>query len=265
MKSAFLALFLIALGLLACDKKEPAPKPVPPPPVTPAPVPSSGKQGTVSIEFMNRVGTDLLQFDQGYKLITGDSITVTKFNYYISNIVLVGKNGNTFIQPESYFVVRHPDLRKLTVASVPSGTYTSIRFCLGVDSTRNCSGAQTGGLDLGTNGDMYWSWNSGYIFMKVEGHSPQSGATGKSLTYHIGGFKGENRAQRNIQIDLGTTPLLIDDNAAHVKLGADLNKVFMGSVEIDPATLYNVMSPGEGAKKIADNYSGMCSLESVQN
>src|SRR5207342_386143 len=155
---------------------------------------------------------------------TGASITVTKFNYYISNVVFMTKAGGAFVQPESYFVVRHPDKRKLIVSSVPSGTYTAIRFVIGVDSTRNCSGAQTGGLDLGATGDMYWSWNTGYIFMTFEGHSPQSGSSAKTITYHVGGFKGADKAQRNVEITLGDTPLIINDNAALVKLRADVNK-----------------------------------------
>ena len=59
---------------------------------------------------------------------------------------------------------------------------------IGVDSARNTSGAQLGALDPANS--MFWSWNSGYIFVRMEGNSPQSTQPYNKLQFHIGGFKG---------------------------------------------------------------------------
>ena len=74
----------------------------------------------------------------------------------------------------------------LTLSDVPEGSYTEMSYVLGVDSTRNVSGAQAGALS--TANGMFWSWSTGYIMLKAEGTSPNSG-TG-SFSFHLGGFSG---------------------------------------------------------------------------
>lgn len=68
--------------------------------------------------------------------------------------------------------------------------YNSLSFLIGVDSLKNVSGAQTGGLDP-LNG-MFWTWNTGYIMFKMEGNSPSSSVVNNKIEYHIGGFSGAN-------------------------------------------------------------------------
>ena len=247
----FSALLLVA----GCKKDPPEPHPDPVPEIP----------GSVSIEMLNRAGTADLEFGKVFVTAAGDSVKVSKFNYYLSNIVLVRADGSTFVHPESYFVIRHPNSRKINVPHVPAGTYTSIRMLIGVDSLRNCSGSQTGGLDPSVNGDMFWSWNTGYIFMKLEGTSPSIPESNQAFTFHIGGFKGADKAYRQVNIDLGSTPLVVTDKVSNVKLSADAASVLDGPHLISLKDFSYQMQPGPGAKKLADNYSDMISLESVQN
>lgn len=256
MKKIFVLLPLAAIALAGCRKDDPEPvKPEPPDLV----------KGSLVVDFRNMVDDKDLVFDQYYLSPRGDSFKVSKFNYYISNVVLEKEGGGEYVQPESYFVVRHTMATKQTIPRIPNGTYTAIRFLVGVDSLRNTSGAQTGGLDVAKNGDMFWSWNSGYIFMKLEGSSPQSGADSKALTFHIGGFKGAEKAQRPVKITFQNNPVVINDNAATVRLKADVNSLFAGPHDVSFADLYHLMQPGPGAAKLADNYADMFSLENVIN
>lgn len=246
---------LICLLIFAGCKKDP------PGLVLPPPLPS----GSVDIEFVNRVGTADLVFGENHLNAAGDSFRVSKFNYYVSNVVLVRENGSTFVHPESYFVVRHPKTRVFTIKNVPDGRYTALRFLVGVDSARNCSGAQTGGLDLSLNGDMFWSWNSGYIFMKLEGISPSVEAANKAFTFHIGGFRGADKTQRQVEIPLTASPLSISGSNTRIKLVADVGSVFSGPHSVTLKDFYYQMQPGPGARILADNYHDMFSLESVSN
>ena len=102
----------------------------------------------------------------------GDSLKFDKFKYYLTNVQLKKSDGTWWKDIESYYLV---DLSLLngniiTIDNVPNGTYTEMKYVLGVDSARNNSGAQTGVLSV-ANG-MFWSWNTGYIFLKAEGESP---------------------------------------------------------------------------------------------
>src|SRR5690606_605399 len=109
------------------------------------------------------------------------------FNYWITNIRLTRSDGTEFREEESYRLIRG-DKQATThfhIPEVPAGTYTGIKFMIGVDVPRNTSGAQTGALDPAVNGDMFWSWSTGYIQAKLEGTSPQSSDTvNSSFQYH---------------------------------------------------------------------------------
>ena len=54
----------------------------------------------------------------------------------------------------------------------------------------------TGCLDPGAEAsDMYWTWNSGYIFLKMEGKyddRTDTISTASNYFYHIGGFGNLN-------------------------------------------------------------------------
>ena len=114
--------------------------------------------------------------NKGYVNAGGDHFTVTLFNYYISNIRLKKADGSEYVEPESYHLIRHGEGKTtFTVSNLPEGNYTSMEFLIGVDAPRNTSGAQTGDLDVSNN--MFWDWNQGYVFFKLEGNYLAKNAT----------------------------------------------------------------------------------------
>ncbi len=154
--------------------------------------------GSVEIEFDNQVEGATMVFGKNYTNSAGESYQFSTFDYYISNIVLVKEDGTRYVVPKdaSYFLCKHdePATRLLKITDVPAGDYTKLEFMVGVDSAKSVSpiAERTGVLDpaAGANGH-YWSWNSGYIFMKVEGTSPVAPApSGNIFQYHIGLFGG---------------------------------------------------------------------------
>lgn len=149
--------------------------------------------GTAEIEFEHVWGMGQDPFALNTTLVhpmTKDTVKFTTLKYYVSNIQLKKSDGTWWTDIESYYLV---DLsivegNLLKLKNIPSGTYTAMKYVLGVDSLRNVSGAQTGALSV--SNAMFWSWNSGYIMIKAEGLSPQS-ASG-DFAFHLGGYMGEN-------------------------------------------------------------------------
>jgi len=240
---SFFSLFLV---LVSCKKDDPAPVPEP---VAPAPV------RTVSLQFRHIVDTSALVFDAVNYNPDNQEYRVTKFIYYISNVELTKTDNSVYKVPESYFLVDHsnPSSLKLDL-SVPQSTYKSISFMLGVDSARNCSGVQKGALDLTNN--MFWTWNTGYIFLKLEGSSPQSGDAAGELKFHIGGFKGVSKTQRSYTFNLGNDDTSAEKNIAFGFV-ANVNELFRSPSKIDFGTTYHIMSAGASAALIASNYADM--------
>lgn len=201
-----------------------------------------------------------------YTNANGDTFKVTKFNYYISNIKLTKSDGSVFKETESYHLVQesNPASKAFTIANVPYGTYTAISFMIGVDSTRNVSGAQTGALDQ-ANG-MFWSWSSGYIMAKFEGTSPQSPATNHALTFHVGGFSGANSVLKDASPSFnGSTANVSSTVTPEIHLKTDVSKWFKSSTITNFATTHTIHMPGAAAKSIANNYANMFSVEHIHN
>jgi hypothetical protein len=260
----FLQLILFIALLQGCKKKdaptvEPEPEPVPADTVKP-----TSKPGPLAFEFYNMAGSSALQFGQNYVTPKGDTFYVTKLAYYISNIELRKTDGSVYKVPESYQIIRHPAPRSFTVNDVPPGKYESVRYMVGVDSTRNTSGSQTGGLDVAYASDMYWSWSTGYIFFKLEGKSPASGSASKSITYHIGGFEGVNKAQRWVTIQLPVPVTINSTEDPSITVYADVVRFFGTPNVLDLSTHYYQMSAGAGTKSYADNYAAMFGFGSLR-
>jgi hypothetical protein len=148
--------------------------------------------------------------------------------------------------------------QKVSTFTVPDISIDEISFLLGVDSIRNVSGIQTGALDP-LHG-MFWTWNSGYIMAKLEGSSEKVHSAGNRFTYDVGGFRTGMNTTRHI--NLARTPLGMKSEEIHIK--ADVNRWFKGNSEIKIAETPVCHSPGALAMRIADNYSSMFSIYSIQ-
>lgn len=239
----------IAIAATGCRKK--------PDPVTTPPPATTGEFG---VEISNYAGDSLLVLDsKEYTTASGDKITVSKFNYYISNVKFKKNDGTYYAEPESYHLV-YADAnggRHFHIEDVPAGGYTAITFLIGVDSARNTSGSQTGALDPVKA--MYWDWIQGYIMAKLEGKSPTAGSSDGTFRFHIGGFSGPNSALRTVTLNFPFTVELKGGAESTIPIKADVLTWFTPNT-ISMATTHTVMMPGATAKKIADNYADMFSL-----
>jgi hypothetical protein len=117
---------------------------------------------------------------------------------------------------------------------------------------------------------MYWGWNSGYIFFKMEGVSASSTAAGGSFMYHIGGFGGYSSTTlnnlRTITIDLTARgiPKVKAGKSTNVHLLVDVLKMFNGptniSIAANPVVMFEPLSAG-----IAGNYVSMFRHDHTEN
>ncbi|MEZ0486774.1 MbnP family protein [Fibrella aquatica] len=235
----------------------------------------------VEVTFNNLVnGADLLLGTQTYQNKSGESFTITRFDYFVSNLRFIRADGSAYTVPQdsSYFLIRESDpaSQKIAINNVPEGDYTQLEFMVGVDSLRNTAdvGKRTGVLDPAgshTSG-MYWDWNTGYIHLKLEGTSPQAplNATGtQNFRYHIGLFGGyQTRTLNNTRLVQVGLPA-INVNRSLLRIGggevigmsvdADAGKLFDGPTSIRIAQYPEVMVSPVSAT-IATNYASMFSI-----
>lgn len=221
------------------------------------------KEGNFRLNFAHMVGTKPLALGGTvYQNPSAENFTVSTFKYYISNIYLVKMDNSVLRLPAGYYLVDEakPESKSILILA-PEGEYRAIGFKLGVDSARNVSGAQTDALDPALG--MFWSWNSGYIMAKMEGTSPLSTAPNKTLTFHIGGFKGQFNAVQDLRIQTPISINVAHDREPAVTFTADLNAWFGQPNPVSFATSATIHTPGEAAWKISENYKTMFRITNV--
>lgn len=181
--------------------------------------------GTLALQFDNVVGTSNLQLNtSNTPYINGNSeeYKVTTLSYYISNIKLKREDGTVYVdevKPDGtagYYLIDELDAgsQEVILKNIPSGNYTEVTFTIGVDANQVNQGAQTGALDPVKA--MFWNWNSGYVFVKIEGVSPASTETDNIFQYHVGGYK-EDTNNANLVNNIKTLTLSFNGDLAPVK------------------------------------------------
>lgn len=237
--------------------------------------------GTIQLQFDNIVGDKDLQLDSTkYVNAAGEDFTVSKLNYYISNIKLTRTDGSVFTVPQdsSYFLIREADSQsqKLTIRNVLTGDYTGIEFLVGVDSLRSVmepdSPGRKGILDIyagPTNEEgMYWDWNPGYIFLKLEGSSDSSATPNGKYYYHIGFFGGRTEKTinnlRTVKLTFpGQKAIVTTSIVSNVVIQADIQKIFNSptqlSIKQSPSLMFT-----DSTKYVADNYAGMFNVKEIK-
>lgn len=260
-RSILLLAALLSLVISACKKDSKTPGDHDHSSGTDTPAESTG---SIVLKFENKFGNDNLILDLVKYTNATDTFQVSTFNYYISNIKLTAADKSVYSETESYHLVKAADAGSLqfNLGNVPVKEYTAITFMIGVDSTRNVSGSQTGALDP-ANGH-FWSWNSGYIMAKLEATSPQSTATGNMVMFHVGGFSGANSVLKTVSLPLTTNAKVSTSTTPQVTLKADL-KAWFSPHAVSFSTLNTIHMPGTAAKKIADNYANMFAVTQVTN
>jgi len=211
-------------------------------------------QAQQRISFQHFLGSQPLVLEDSIKNINAEILVVRRFKYYISNLVLIDAQGNRQIIPDSYYLINEaePSSKNIVLPNAIKN-YSAIEFQLGVDSARNCNGIQSGVLDPMQG--MFWTWNTGYVFVKLEGSSPSSSLPAHAFTYHIGGFRTGENVLKTIRLEMPGTILPKD-----LQVKVDLNTWFTGTNTLLITDRPVCHSPGALAMKFAANYAQMFSI-----
>lgn len=236
--------------------------------------------GTVTVEFDNVANGNTLVLGDKYINEKGETMSFSMFNYYVSNFSLVKSDGTIYTVPKDscYFLIKEAggNNQEIELKNIPAGDYKEIRFVIGVDSLKSVAPAseRTGVLDpAGEGAEMYWAWNSGYIFVKAEGTSPQApldNATNSNrFRYHIGLFGGYSSPTLN---NIKSIKLSDADEVATVRsnispnfhLKVDVMQMFKSPTTMSVAENPTVMVSPLSAN-VSANYADMFTLEHIHN
>lgn len=183
--------------------------------------------GSIQVKVSNEVDGQAIQLGQQiYTNSAGNLYQVDLLKYYLSNVTFI-KADSTEYNLHNYELINAAidSTCQFSGAGIPNGIYTRMRFNLGIDTTRNHTGAQDGDLDP-ING-MIWTWNTGYIFFKHEGLFRTTSGTDTSLLYHFG------TDPVLVTVDLPLSNFEIKGNSQKIFMTFNLNQVYSNPVTVD--------------------------------
>ncbi len=209
----------------------------------------------LELEIDYKVGSADFSYDQVYT-INGIAVKFSLFQVYLSGLKVEDHDGNHKHFEEKYLLVK-PTQKDYMLGSINKafGDHVhDLKFNVGIDAATNSQTTETftsrNANDplAAQNPAMHWSWNSGYIFIKIEGEvdTDGDGSPDTAAQWHV----GLNEMLRPVSIE-AHSDMKKGDNHIHLKL--DVAKVFTG---IDMTTEISTHSMGANkpiAVKVADN------------
>jgi hypothetical protein len=206
---------------------------------------AQAQSGTVNFSLRTNitVGGVPLELGKTYKTAGGADFSVDMVRFYASNVQLVRADGSSLAVPGvSLFNLSSEALPKgktmtggqLNEASsgtgaaffklrAPAGEYKGVRFEIGVPKDLNHRDASTMQLPLGLESGMYWAWNPGYIFFRLEGKTTVDGKSQPWLLH-----MGTDNWRMNVNVfDLTTNKVKVSVNEGGAyTVNLDLAKLF---------------------------------------
>ncbi|MEY4703487.1 MAG: hypothetical protein RIR96_1384 [Bacteroidota bacterium] len=165
-----------------------------------------------------------------------DSVSFSKIKFYISNIQLISEKS-TYNQKQVYLVDAE-QLKPIELHIPDDFSIKKIGLLLGTDSLTNVSGASDGDLDPLKG--MYWTWQSGYINVKLEGMFVKQDGEEEPFRYHLGGYRNPHVANKSMFFSIGNTS---DETKLSVNLSSFI-QIARNNQE------KNIMSPGNTAVEL---------------
>ncbi len=210
-------------------------------------------EGTIMMHFHPKWGDSEFNLNQDYTLADGRVVNLDIVRFYMSQFTLLSDNGETAITDLYHQFRVGTDMYSL--GDVTPGNYTGLRFVVGVDEEANLSDPSLWPSDHPLSIDNptfdHWSWNTGYIFSKLEGNvdgsTPQTGSADSSFVYHVG---MQNFART---VTISSTVTLAEGGTTMFHIEVDVEALFAGldmTSDFDTHTMNNMPL----ATSVADNF-----------
>ncbi|TRW25131.1 hypothetical protein FMM05_07420 [Flavobacterium zepuense] len=235
-----------------------------------------GTFGDAELFFENGFAGNEFNLGAPYINGNGETITINRLNYIISNVVFIKADGTEYTYPkaDSYFIVSE-EAGSFTVhlEQLPAGDYTKVRFGVGVDTAQYQLGleAQQDFWSLAITNNMASVWANGYRFVNTEGtFTSATVPLAKAFSMYQQNTNG-NDNYNEITFNLPNTARVRHDIAPSIHFKTDVSLFLDGANKIVLANNLTadgsaaVIDGGDNLVKIAGNTDAVFSVDHVHN
>lgn len=206
-------------------------------------------QQNVSLKINHQLGAASFALNQTATNNLADTFTVTRLQYYISEIKLTHDGGTITNVPNTYILVDAATPTNVALGSFSITTLEGISFGIGVEAPINNADPN---LQVATHPlapkspSMHWGWASGYRFVALEGNT----GTNMSQIWQIHALGNRNYRTQSIV----TSGILVNGTIV-AELNADYTQALTG-ITVN-SNLLNHGEFNEAATLLANFQSGV--------
>jgi hypothetical protein len=208
------------------------------------------------LQFRVYMHGEPLELNKKYRNPYGEIFEMTRLRFYAGNISPVYlESGHKTNSTATYHLIDVSDSSscRVEIPALP-GSFRSLYIQLGIDSADQNRGAQTGALDPIKG--MFWTWNSGYLTLKMEGTSESSNQPAHLMAYHIGGYRYPNSTIWKILLSQDQIIRLPETGKITLEIPVELDYFFSGRQALRIKEIADCTTPGDLARKISENFAG---------
>ncbi|MBK9270695.1 MAG: hypothetical protein IPM48_03790 [Saprospiraceae bacterium] len=216
MKNWVLWIFVLTVWIQACSTIDPS--------------------GQLKMVIKGSYGDSPLVMGQIYDYFDGSKITITKSEFFLSELAVQDQNGNWLdldvenslfvnLQNHHFNLKNAEDGLELHLGNLPPGNYKSIRFGVGLPAGLNAKTPKdfASSNPLG-QGDHYWAGWDSYIFSKTEG-TLENGTQQAKFAYHSGFDEVYKLIEFPVQMNI------VDGSTFKIEFKMDHQKILGSSSE----------------------------------
>lgn len=173
----------------------------------------------VMLHFHAMLGSSDFAYDTEVTNWEGRKMKFTVAQVYLSGFHLNNDDGTTLL-PKQYVLAKAGTMM-YDLGEVTNAHYHEFGFSVGVDSVANhqdpASWPSDNALSSNNPDHAFWAWNSGYIFIKVEGMvdttANMDGTANAPFAYHIGMdmFRHDLEFMHHMDLDDDVTMMVMFD------------------------------------------------------
>ena len=227
-RSSFLVFGLLVLVLTGCDRCNPEP--------------AVSTPGTARIDLELTWGEEAYVLEQVATDHNGYPVRLDNLQLYIAPVAF--RSNGEWVEGADVSLIDFSVHAQHIESTLEAGTYDAVRFGMGLPPEINtdidpASYPNSHPLSVIGSAGMFWTWSSGYIFVKYEGKFALE--TGTQLlepgSYHC----GTDASYRTVTLELSEPLVIASETTENLTLTLDAAKALNGTndaidLAVDPVT-----------------------------
>ncbi|HLJ57991.1 MAG TPA: MbnP family protein [Chthonomonadaceae bacterium] len=166
-------------------------------------------------------GAPLRMDDAGLRTVGGDSLSISRLAYLVTDIALIRPDGSRVrITGDPAYLNPAEGRTAFSLVNVPQGEYAGIELHVGPDAAANHADPSRYGPRHALNpvvSNLHWSWQGGYVFLAIEGTYSARDGRRRGYSYHLGNDSNRVTVMLKRRIRIGTATVAgVDFDAARL-------------------------------------------------